>query len=82
MALTCRDEPARVLVVFCDLNSLDFHSESEQLKQGNFPVGLPLFSDAATAAAVSNGIGAGGPGGFIPFLRDPAVDAPYNTHFT
>ena len=61
MAMTCRDIPARILVVACDLNSLGFRSELEQLKQGHFPVGLTLFSDAATAAVVSNGIGSGRP---------------------
>ena len=61
MAMTCRDKPARILVVACDLNSLGFHSELEQLRMGNFPVGLTLFSDAATAAVVSNGIGIDGP---------------------
>ena len=60
MAMTYRDKPARILVVACDLNSLGFRSELEQLKEGHFPVGLTLFSDAAAAAVVSNGIGSGG----------------------
>jgi fungal type III polyketide synthase len=60
-AMACRGKPARILVVACDLNSLGFRSDFEQLKKGHFPVGLTLFSDAATAAVVSNGIGTHGP---------------------
>ena len=61
MAMTCRDIPARILVVACDLKSLGFRSELEQLKQRHFLVGLTLFGDTATAAVASNGIGAGRP---------------------
>ena len=60
-AMTCRDRPARILVLACDLNSLAFRSDLQQLEQGHFPVGLTLFSDAATAAVISNGIGSGRP---------------------
>lgn len=62
-AMTCKGKPARILIVACDLNSLGFRSEAEQLKEGHFPIGLTLFSDAAAAAVVSNGIGPATPKG-------------------
>jgi type III polyketide synthase len=55
--MSYRGEPARILVVACDLNSLGFRAELEQLKRGHFPIGLALFSDGAAAAVVSNDIG-------------------------
>jgi type III polyketide synthase len=61
MTMSYREKAARILVVACDLNSLGLRAELEQLRAGNFPVGLALFSDAATAAVVSNGIGSIGP---------------------
>lgn len=57
LAMTCRQRPARILVVACDINSLGFCAEVKQLKQGNFPIAFTLFSDAAAAAVVSNGVG-------------------------
>lgn len=56
IAASFKRKPARILVVACDLNSLGFRAEVERLNKGHFPIGLTLFSDAATAAVVSNGI--------------------------
>lgn len=55
-AMTFRNEPARILIFACDINSLGFRAELEQLKQGKFPIGLTLFSDGAGAAVITNGV--------------------------
>lgn len=57
-AYRCR--AARILVVACDINSLGFRSELEQMRNGHFSIGLTLFSDAAAAAVISNGVETGG----------------------
>ena len=58
MGSSHRRRPARVLVLACEISSIFVRSELESIhKDQEVRVGVCLFSDAASACIVSNGIG-------------------------
>lgn len=53
-----RKKPARVLVLACEISSLMVRSELDSIdKEQKTRIGVCLFSDCASAAILSNGIG-------------------------
>ncbi|EKM59431.1 uncharacterized protein PHACADRAFT_249916 [Phanerochaete carnosa HHB-10118-sp] len=58
LGATFLNRPARILIVACELTSLLIRSELDLMqKTGNFRIGAAIFSDCASAAVLSNGIG-------------------------
>ena len=55
-----RQKPARVLVLACEVSSVFVRSELESIHQNQeVRIGVCLFSDAASACVISNGVGEG-----------------------
>ena len=53
-----RRKPARVLVLACEISSVFVRSELESIHQNQeIRIGVCLFSDAASACVISNGVG-------------------------
>ncbi|KAL9603906.1 MAG: hypothetical protein Q9219_000844 [cf. Caloplaca sp. 3 TL-2023] len=56
-----RGKPARILLVACEISSLLVRSELDSInEEQKTRVGVCLFSDCASAALLSNGVGQGG----------------------
>ena len=55
-----RQKPARVLVLACEISSVFVRSELESIHRNQeVRIGVCLFSDAASACIISNGVGEG-----------------------
>ena len=55
---TFRKKPARILVLACEISSLLVRSELDSIhKEQKTRIGVCLFSDCASAAVLSNGVG-------------------------
>lgn len=58
LASSYRGKPARILVLACEISSVLVRSELDSIAQDQQTrVGVCLFSDCASAAVLSNGVG-------------------------